>query len=178
MQLEMRKVKLNSPEIKRIYFEAFPPKERMPFPMMVGMSKLWNTEFLGFYDEGLPLGLAYFAFNRKMVFLMFLAVDQSFRSKGYGSAVLEQIKRKYSGQKIVVSIEPCWENTEDREVRKRRKAFYLQNGYLETGYLMKLNGVTQEILIANGAFAKKEFCRFLFAYSFGSLYPKLWLQTV
>ena len=34
--------------VKEIYFDSFPKNERMPFPMMVAMSKLWNTEFLGF----------------------------------------------------------------------------------------------------------------------------------
>lgn len=41
MQIRMEKVRLNSTDIKRIYFEAFPPPmERMPFPIMVAMSKL------------------------------------------------------------------------------------------------------------------------------------------
>lgn len=45
----------------------------------------------------------------------------------------------------------------DLELRKRRKAFYLRNGYRETGYRMKLNGVEQEIIVANGEFVKKKF---------------------
>ena len=47
--MKIKKVKLGSSDVKRIYFDAFPKKERMPFPMMVAMSKLWNTDFLGFY---------------------------------------------------------------------------------------------------------------------------------
>lgn len=57
MQIKIKEVKLNSKDIKHIYFEAFPKKERMPFPMMVVMSKLRNTEFLGFYDGDTPCGL-------------------------------------------------------------------------------------------------------------------------
>lgn len=48
MQIRAEKVKLNNKNIKRIYFEAFPKKERMPFLMMGAMSKLWNTNFGGF----------------------------------------------------------------------------------------------------------------------------------
>ena len=40
MQLDIKKVKLSSRDIKRIYFDAFPKNERMPFFMMVLMSKL------------------------------------------------------------------------------------------------------------------------------------------
>ena len=49
MRLDITKVKLRSRNIKRIYFDAFPKNERMPFFMMVLMSKLWNTQFLSFY---------------------------------------------------------------------------------------------------------------------------------
>ena len=60
--------------------------------MMVLMSKLWNTQFLSFYDGDIPCGFIYFAVNRKMIFIMFLAVDESLRTKGYGSAILKGIK--------------------------------------------------------------------------------------
>jgi len=33
----------------------------------------------------------------------------------------------------------------------------MQNGYKETGYMMKLNGVVQEIIITNGEFVKESF---------------------
>ena len=50
MQLGIKSVKLSDRDIKRIYFDAFPKNERMPFLMMVAMSKLWNTQFLSFCD--------------------------------------------------------------------------------------------------------------------------------
>lgn len=56
MGLRIQKVKIRNTEIKRIYFEAFPKRERMPFLMMVVMSKLWNTQFFGFYDGEIPCG--------------------------------------------------------------------------------------------------------------------------
>ena len=160
-----------------MYFEAFPKRERMPFPMMVAMSKLWNTQFFGFYDGDVPCGFAYLASNRKILFVMFLAVDGSLRSKGYGSLILQQLKDKYPDQKIIISIEPCDDHAPDLDLRKRRKAFYMRNGYRETGYMMKLNGVVQEIIITNGAFVKREFYSFFACYSFGSVWPKIWKSS-
>ena len=177
MQLRAQKVKINNMDIKRIYFEAFPKRERMPFPLMVAMSKLCNTQFFGFYDGDIPCGFIYLASNRKIVFVMFFAVDKCLRSKGYGSFMLQQIKNKYPNKKIIVSIEPCDDIAPDIELRKRRKTFYMKNGYKETGYMMKLNGVVQEIMVTNGEFMKKEFCSFFLTYSFGSIYPKIWEQT-
>lgn len=43
---------------------------------------------------------------------------------------------------------------------------------------MKLNGVVQEILIANEEFVKRDFCSFFALYSFGSVYPKIWKMEV
>lgn len=176
MPLDTRKVKLSSGEIKRIYFDAFPKNERMPFFMMAAMSKLWNTQFLSFYDGETPCGFVYFAHNSKIVFIMFLAVDESLRSKGYGSAILTQIKSRYPDKKIIVSIEPCDENAPDIEIRKRRKAFYKRNGYGETGYMIKLSGVVQEIMIANGEFDKNQFLLFFILYSNGTVRPRIWMK--
>lgn len=174
MRFRIQKVKMTSTEIKRIYFEAFPKRERMPFPVMVAMSKLWNTQFFGFYDGDIPCGFIYLASSRKIVFVMFFAVDASLRSKGYGSLILQQLKAKYPDKKTIISIEPCEDSAPDLDLRKRRKSFYMRNGYNETGYMMKLNGVVQEIIITNGEFVKKEFSSFFVLYSFGSVYPRIW----
>ena len=176
MRLDITKVKLGSRNIKRIYFDAFPKNERMPFFMMILMSKLWNTQFLSFYDGDIPCGFIYFAVNRKMIFIMFLAVDESLRTKGYGSDILKEIKNRYPDKKIMVFIEPCDDSAPDIEVRKRRKAFYRKNGYSETGYMIKLSGVVQEIMITNGDFDKKEFLLFFIFYSNGTVWPKIWLK--
>lgn len=175
--MNVKKVKLGHSDVKRIYFESFPKSERMPFPLMVAMSKLWNTDFLGFYEEDTLCGFIYLAHNRKIVFVMFFAVDAALRSKGFGSAILQEIQKKYPTKKIIISIEPCDETAPDIEIRKKRKAFYLRNGYKETGYMIKLAGVVQEIIIANGEFNKSQFKRFFVLYSNGTMWPRIWEQS-
>ena len=174
MRLDIEKVRLSSQDIKRIYFEAFPKNERMPFFLMVLMSKLWSTQFWGFYDGDTPCGFAYFAVNRKLLFLMFLAVDESLRGEGYGSAILKEIRNRYPEKKLIVSIEPCEDTSPDIEIRKRRKAFYERNGYSETDFQIKLSGVVQDVLIANGEFRKNEFLLFFILYSNGTVWPRIW----
>lgn len=56
MALKTANVKLNDAGVKRIYLDAFPKEERMPFSMMVAMSKLWNTNFWAFYDKDVLCG--------------------------------------------------------------------------------------------------------------------------
>ena len=108
------------------------------------------------------------------MFLMFLAVDESLRGEGYGSAILKEIRNRYPEKKLIVSIEPCEDTSPDIEIRKRRKAFYGRNGYSETDFQIKLSGVVQDVLIANGEFRKCEFRLFLALYSCGTLWPRIW----
>lgn len=175
--MQVKKVKLTSRDVKSIYIDSFPKNERMPFPMMVAMSKLWNTDFLAFYDENKLCGFIYLAHNRKIVFVMFLAVDKTIRSKGYGSAILQEIKKRYPNKKIIISIEPCDKSAPDIELRERRKEFYFRNGYRETGYMMKLSGIVQEIIICNGEFDKRQFRIFFAVYSNGTMWPGIWKKS-
>lgn len=77
--MRTRKVSFSSRNVRQMYLDAFPPAERMPFPLMVAMSKLWHTDFLEFYDGDTLCGFVYLAHNRKLVFIMFLAVDKVLR---------------------------------------------------------------------------------------------------
>lgn len=173
MELTAKKAHFFDGSAKKIYFDAFPKEERMPYPLMVAMAKLWNTDFLLFFDEDLPIGMIYLAKNRKLVFIMFLAVAKEMRSKGYGSSILRYVKDHYQ-KKIIVSIEPCDRDALDLAVRQNRKKFYFKNGYEETGYRMKLNGTEQEILVSEGMFNKREFLTFFAFYSNGTVWPKIW----
>ena len=160
-------------EIKEIYTSSFLKEDRMPFWMMVAMSYLWHTEFLAFYDGDVLCGFIYAATIGKQTFIMFFAVDEKLRSKGYGSRILNQMQARHPENKIIISIEPCDNNAEDIQTRVRRKKFYMDNGYVETGHFMKL-GKQQEIIIKNGEFNKRKFQLFFMLYSNLTIIPKIW----
>ncbi len=174
MELTVEKVyrSKRKKEIKDIYFSSFEKKDRMPFFMMIGMSLLWNTEFYAFYDEDILCGFIYMATIHRMSFVMFFAVDEKLRSKGYGSRILEKTQMLHPNNKIIITIEPCDEETEDVSLRIRRKNFYMRNGFKETGYYIKL-GKRQEIIIKNGNFRKWQFSVFLLMYSCFAILPRI-----
>ncbi|PWL40968.1 MAG: hypothetical protein DBY45_10815 [Clostridiales bacterium] len=163
----------NKQKIKAIYHASFSREDRMPFWMMMAMSHLWNTEFLAFYDGDTLCGFVYLATVRKLSFIMFLAVEETLRSKGYGGAILQKVQAMHPDSKVIVSIEPCGEIAKDLAQRIRRKNFYLRNGYAETGYYIKLGGKTQELLVRNGTFSKREFSLFFLLYSNFTMFPKI-----
>lgn len=173
MSLVVKKVRGSKcrKEVKRIYHDSFPKEERMPFFMMCFMSWLPSTEFLAFYDQGVLCGFLYYAVIGGQIFIMFLAVDDSLRGRGYGSQILTYLRTQNPIKKIIVSIEPC--QIEINDVRQRRKSFYNKNDFISTGYMLKL-GSEQELLISNGSFSKIGFRLFLAFYSLFTLWPKVW----
>lgn len=174
MNIRMEPVDRKNKRVKEIYMEAFPKKERMSYWMMLLMAKMEHTDFLAAYDGDKVCGLVYMAVVDKITFIMFLAVDSRVRSKGCGSQILSCVQERYPDNAIIVSIERCDEDAENREQRLRRKRFYLDNGYQETGYLAELSKVKQEILIKNGVFDQAAFSSFFKTYSNGAMKINIW----
>ncbi len=174
MSLKIEKVTRKNKKVKEVYIDSFPKKERMPYWMMLLMAKKDDTDFLAFYDKDVFCGFVYMARLNSIIFVMFLAVNRNIRSKGYGSKILDEISSLYPDSKIIISIERCDTNAEDIDIRLRRKNFYLRNGFAESGYLIELEHIKQEIIVKNGKFDSDEFSSFLKKYSNGTLKPPIW----
>lgn len=123
MNLKIKKVKLSNKDVKRIYFDSFPKKERIPFPIMILLSKITHTDFLAFYDKNILSGFVYLSAIENITFIMFFTVDKNVRSKGYGSKILEEVQSLYPNNKIVISIERCDVEAPNLNDRIRRKNF-------------------------------------------------------
>ena len=108
---------------------------------------------------------------------MFFAVDEKLRCRGYGSRILKALALRKPRNKLVLSIEPCYKDAVNLDERVKRKRFYMKNGYNETGYMTRITGQTQEILIRNGVFNKAQFKWFFALYSNLTMYPKVWRIT-
>lgn len=76
---------------------------------------------------------------------MYLAIDEEQRGKGYGSKILQDLIKKY--ETIILSIERPKEGLSAD--KKRRKSFYLKNGFIETNKFIEDGGVEYEILCTN-----------------------------
>lgn len=177
MELKMENVTLinkNRQKVKEIYKSSFRKEDRMPFMLMLLMASLKSTHFISFHDGDTLCGFVYMAAIKRITFVMFFAVDESIRSKGYGSRILDKIQSLHPDNKIIITIERCDEDAEDIEERLRRKKFYANNGYMQAEYMVKLGNQKQEILIKNGEFNKREFTLFFLRYSNFTIMPKVW----
>ncbi len=152
-----------SAAVKTLYEEAFPANERAPLSILYRRARRPDVEFTAYYDEQsggrVFVGFTYLARRGSLIFLMYLAIDPVHRSQGYGSQVLEQIRRTYPGSRILLNIEAPDPAAPNAAERLRRRDFYVRCGYAGSGYLIREFGVLYEALIQGGTFDEQEFLR-------------------
>lgn len=140
MELTIKKVTKWSPDykkVKEILDTAFPKRELFP-TWLLRFAGLLNRkiEFLSFYDKDVLVGVTYTVHTSKMVIPLYLAVDEQQRSKGYGAALLSNLKERYKGLPLTIETEIADPSADNYHQRIRRIRFYEQNGFQETGWYL------------------------------------------
>lgn len=157
-------------KVCRLYLTAFPKIERHRLSELFRAARKGDSEFLRFSDEGEFIGLAYMIIRSSVAFLLYFAVDDSNRNRGYGSAILEAIRTRYEGKDVVLLIESLHEKCDNMDIRIRRKGFYLRNGFRETGLIQTSFGgeANYDILSSGETFDRKAYQFMLAHYPFKS----------
>ena len=148
-------VKNNSAErelVQQLYEESFPPKERMPFDLIMEINELPNVNLEAVYDDGQFVGFYLLILHEKTAYVAFLAVMPSERLRGYGTAIISHLKATYKDYALLLDEEPVYEDASNYEERLNRKAFYEKNGFTSTGYIIHAYGVDYEILTTSSEF--------------------------
>lgn len=156
-------------KIKMLYKEAFPKEERIPFWLLMLRTRFRSANFLAFYDKGRLCGIACLASLENLTNILYLAVDGRIRSRGYGSRILKLIRKLRPGHTITLDIETADTKADNSEQRKRRKEFYLRNGFSGSGYGYSLFGMDYEILKEHGSFKPDQWRKLSDRLSFGTL---------
>lgn len=155
--------------VKSLYLSAFPREERVPFPILMRRAQSDWVHFLLFYDGGLFCGLAYLLLGEHLGALMYLAVNDSLRSRGYGTRILSAIRDYCGDRTVALDIEQVIPGATNYDQRKRRRDFYLRNGFLPSGCGHSLRGVDYEILISDSAFSPGDYAELIRRYSAGTV---------
>lgn len=152
-------------EIKTIYDsymkKDFPPDELKPLSMMEKMFDEGTYEGLIFEEEGETKGYAFFYRKDDNFLFDYLAVVDGNRNSGIGSEFLSCINEHYKDAFCLfgeVEDPDCDDTKEGKDLKNRRKHFYLRNGYVDTGARVKMYGVDYVILRRDGTgnFSKEE----------------------
>ena len=146
-------------QIKALYISAFPENERRPLMPLI-KDKTGHGEVLAFYDDAIFCGFVCLLTNKDICHIIYLAVKDSLRGKGYGSAILTAITELKPNKKIIVDIEVENKHMANNEQRCKRKYFYLHNGFQETEVNYQWRQESYEILSIGGKIAPKDFRAF------------------
>ncbi|BDF58539.1 hypothetical protein CE91St36_13560 [Christensenellaceae bacterium] len=131
---------------RALYEEAFPKNEQFPFDILLKRYRKGSVEFLSLVDNGTFVGLMITAEYEGRVLLNYFAIDGTRRGKGYGSSALALLKERIRGKELFLDIELAVSEAPNKEQRKKRKAFYLRNGLVETSLRYQMFGDKFEML--------------------------------
>lgn len=153
------------PQVKALYESAFPANERIPIKHLLD-DKI-EREFWAFFykDDGESGAVSRFCgFSNSITHgsitnIVYFAVVPELRSRGYGSKILQAIRRQHPDTRIVVDIEveEDSKDAEELERRNRRRNFYQRNGFNASPFDYIWQGEHYRLLTAGGTVTEKEF---------------------
>ena len=139
-------------EIQWLNEEAFPPEERLEVARLARLAATEAFDLLAAWDEAQFVGFAFLAVSGSNTYLLLLAVEASLRSCGYGGAILRALRARYPDCRIAVDIQRVDVPSDNPEQRRKRRAFYVNNGFCATGWHMVFQGLEFEVLCAGADF--------------------------
>ena len=154
-------------EIHSLYESSFPADEKVPYFILKQKAKKDISDIIGIYDHEEFIGFVILVFDKDIVFLWYLAIQEDKRNKGYGSFILQVLKNKYSDKRIILNVEEV-----KTEKQLKRKQFYIKNGFLDCGFKTMEYGVIYEMLYMNDKVSCDEYLDMMRKYSIPALVDK------
>jgi GNAT superfamily N-acetyltransferase len=156
----------NLTDVQKLFRAAFPKEERIPMSFLLQRAAAReDIKFYAYYDDAEFVGFSYLIYYNNLVFALYIAVEGRRHSRGYGAQILERIKQSASGRSIILNIEAEDVSAANNEQRKKRKNFYIKNGFRPAAILSRQKGVTYEMLICGEACQVEEYYALLKYFS-------------
>ena len=159
-------------QVLELYEEAFPITERMPFELMLELNSLNNVDLCSVYDDSDFVGFYMIIRSKNLVYISFLAVVDSKRRQGYGSAIIKAIKNDYPDSVIVVDEEPADPESPNCQLQKDRLRFYFSNGFKTTDYIVTAFKQDYEILSTSDDFNIDDYFNIFYSIGFTGFDPE------
>ena len=148
-------------KIEKLYIESFPENERFSFNKMIENENGHYETFAFYHGDGNAFcGFAIFLNSGDISHILYFATLPELRGKGLGTKALAALRRIKKDMRIIVDIEREMPDCKENEIRKRRKNFYLRNGYEETEIRYRWQDEFYEILSSGGNVTREDFGNF------------------
>lgn len=156
--------------VKKLYRSAFPKEEQMPWWLLWLFSLREDMGVTAYYDGDAFCGMTVTVGVEEYLFVLFFAVAEERRGKGYGSEILTLLKRENPRRPIVLNVEPLDEQAENAAQRVSRMRFYERNGFFDTGYNIDEVGGTFRVM-SNAPLDPRAYLRVFKRLSYGLWKP-------
>ena len=143
-------------KIKEIYYSSFPESERADFQDLVNHT-FPNSKLFGVFEDENLIGFSFVSELGDFAYIVYLAIDDEFRNKNYGTIALKLISDLYSNKTKVLCVE---KPNNVKDIQKRRIAFYKRNGFSLADFEFEYLG-QKYYSMYNGKFDKQKFIEFL-----------------
>jgi len=157
-------------EIVSFMKRIFPKEELIPMWLLNIISRKKNYQFSAFYDNGLFIGILFTIETEDLLFIFYLAVNDSIHSKGYGSKLLQIVFERYKSKPITLFIETLDPLAANYHQRVKRFAFYERNGFVNTGIKAGGKSPFVDILSTDKNFTVEQ-CKKILKYIPLRIYP-------
>ena len=159
--------------IKDLISRAFPKNEQISMWLLRLLALRKNVQFLAFYDNRALCGISYTISSKTMVFVLYLAVNDTIRSKGYGSAIIRCLNELYGNKPLSLNVESLDPNADNAVQRVKRVEFYRKNGFEITDYLITDKSGEYLILSTADNFSVSEYRCVIEKFALGFYSPKI-----
>ena len=119
-------------DVCRLIRTAFPQNEQLPMWLLRVLAFRKSVNFRAFYEDKQFCGILYTAEDNKYIFVLYLAVNDRIRSKGYGTKILDWLKQN-TEKIIVLNVESLNLSVQNALQREKRLSFHSRNGIFDTG---------------------------------------------
>ena len=145
-------------DVRRLYESAFPKEEQIPWKDLMRLMKTMSLDFTVYYEDGNLVGLTIVYPRKQFNWFWYFAVPEELRGQGIGQRILTQLIEKYGGRSNILDMESPEQVCENSEQRKRRHAFYLRNGFRDTGVGKSFKGIDYTIMMnGEGTFTQRDY---------------------
>lgn len=167
------KVSPDKKEMKTLYHTAFPKEERLPWWLLRAWNDCGVAQITAYYAEHTFCGFTFSVSRGEVLFVVFFAVAEGIRGQGYGSAILTYLKETNPEKTILLNVELLDESAENNDQRIRRMAFYVKNGFYDSGYNIREVGGAFRVLGTAPRWDTRAYQRVYQKLSFGMWKPPI-----
>ena len=155
---EIKTINAGDEELRRLYEAAFPEKEQIPWDALMVLVERMPLDFTAYYDDDSLLGFTIVYPRKTFNWFWYFAVPQELRDRGVGQSILSRLIEKYSNSTNILDMESPEQVCENQAVRRRRHAFYLRNGFRDTGVGRSFAGIDYTIMMmGDGTFTMQDY---------------------